>query len=135
MKWLHSPQYNLIYELVRQNGTWQMHLIDDKRKLQPTVPPAKFRNLHIRHESYTWPQAQQFAINCGWQVVPKRRPEMKWTYEQLGRILDFLTLPESDGQYATYYSTQDKIFEEAGWTRDEYLEHLEDLLELKEEVN
>lgn len=60
-----------------------MHLIDDKRKLQPTVPPAKFRNLHINHESYTWPQAQHFAVNCGWQIVPEGNPKMERSYNPM----------------------------------------------------
>ena len=69
MEWYHTPQRDLIYELVRHNGTWQMHLIADNSPRRRIVPLPKYRDLHINHLEFSWTQANLFAINCGWRRV------------------------------------------------------------------
>lgn len=59
------------------------------------------------------------------------RKEEKWEYERLGTAIDALTFPGSEEDRIEYRVAVLAIFEEAGWTDEEWDKHLEKLLNAK----
>lgn len=56
--------------------------------------------------------------------------EERWTYERLGDVMDKIPLPSpwTEAERQKYRAAADAILKEAGWTVDEYEDHLEELL-------
>lgn len=59
---------------------------------------------------------------------------MKWTYEQLGNAMDAIPLPSpfTEQGRQIYRAAYEANLKKAGWTDNEYLDHIEKLLEARQ---